>query len=45
MVDDVYTTGTTVSECCRELLSNGALKVMVLTLARVDAPRRGRVLK
>lgn len=45
LIDDVYTTGTTVSECCRELLANGAQKVFVLTLARVDAPRRGRGLK
>jgi len=43
LVDDVYTTGTTVSECCRGLLSSGAVKVLVLTLARVKAPRRGRV--
>ncbi len=42
LIDDVYTTGTTVSECCRGLLSHGATKVLVLTLARVNAPRRGR---
>lgn len=42
LVDDVYTTGTTVFQCSRELLSNGAAKVIVLTLARVNPPRRGR---
>lgn len=42
LVDDVYTTGTTVSECCRGLLSSGSVKVHVLTLARVNAPGRGR---
>lgn len=45
LVDDVYTTGTTVSECSRELLLNGAKKIIVLTLARVDAPYRGRSFK
>jgi len=36
LVDDVYTTGTTVSECSRVLLAAGAREVHVLTLARVD---------
>lgn len=36
LVDDVYTTGTTVNECARVLKSAGALGVEVMTLARVD---------
>ncbi|MBU0945988.1 MAG: ComF family protein [Proteobacteria bacterium] len=35
LVDDVFTTGTTVSECSRMLLRAGADEVRVLTLARV----------
>jgi ComF family protein len=35
VVDDVYTTGTTVLECSRALLAAGAKDVQVLTLARV----------
>lgn len=35
LVDDVYTTGTTVAECSHTLLSAGASEVQVLTLARV----------
>ncbi|MEN8142737.1 MAG: ComF family protein [Thermodesulfobacteriota bacterium] len=35
LVDDVFTTGTTVSECARVLKKAGANKVDVLTLARV----------
>lgn len=34
LIDDVYTTGATVNECGRLLLSRGAQKVDVLTLAR-----------
>lgn len=34
MVDDVYTTGTTVNECARVLKLAGASKVCVLTVAR-----------
>ncbi len=41
LVDDVYTTGTTVSECSRVLCSHGAKEVRVITLTRVDAPQRG----
>lgn len=38
LVDDVFTTGTTVNECARVLLEAGALEVAVLALARsVDA--------
>ncbi len=39
LVDDVFTTGATVSECARVLRRAGASAVDVLTLARVDAPR------
>lgn len=35
LVDDVFTTGTTVNECARVLKKAGALRVEVLTLARV----------
>ncbi len=35
LIDDVYTTGTTVAECSRVLLAAGAREVCVLTLARV----------
>jgi ComF family protein len=35
LVDDVYTTGTTVAECSRVLFAAGAREVHVLTLARV----------
>ena len=34
LVDDVYTTGTTVNECSRALLKAGAERVAVLTVAR-----------
>jgi predicted amidophosphoribosyltransferase len=35
LIDDVLTTGATVSECARVLLEGGARSVGVLTLARV----------
>ena len=35
LVDDVFTTGTTVDECSKVLLTAGAREVHVLTLARV----------
>ena len=44
LVDDVFTTGTTVTECCREILAGGAAAVSVLTLARVGMPHRMREL-
>jgi ComF family protein len=34
LVDDVYTTGSTIRECCRVLVNGGAAEVAVLTLAR-----------
>jgi ComF family protein len=40
LVDDVYTTGSTVKECTQALLEAGASKVFVLTLARVVKPQR-----
>ncbi|MGL1932740.1 MAG: ComF family protein [Desulfotalea sp.] len=36
LIDDVFTTGTTVNECASCLVQAGARKVLVLTLARVD---------
>ncbi len=36
LVDDVFTTGTTVNECARVLCRGGASEVQVLTLARID---------
>ena len=35
LIHVVFTTGTTVEECSKELLKEGALEVQVLTLARV----------
>ncbi len=34
LVDDIYTTGTTVDECSKALVSYGASKVYVITIAR-----------
>lgn len=36
LIDDVFTTGTTVNECAGVLLKAGAAEVIVFTLARVD---------
>ncbi len=41
LVDDVFTTGTTVSECSAVLCDNGAREVRVFTLARVRQPQSG----
>lgn len=41
LVDDVFTTGTTVEECSRVLKSHGAREVRVITLARAGL-RQGR---
>jgi predicted amidophosphoribosyltransferase len=38
LVDDVFTTGSTVDACARALKHAGAAKVLVLTLARVVRP-------
>jgi ComF family protein len=38
LVDDVFTTGATLTECSRILLNEGAKEVRVLTLARVIIP-------
>ena len=40
LVDDVYTTGATITECTKTLLKAGAASVDVLTLARVVKPQR-----
>lgn len=34
LIDDIYTTGATVDECAKVLLSNGASRIDVLTVAR-----------
>jgi hypoxanthine-guanine phosphoribosyltransferase len=34
LVDDVYTTGTTLNECAKAMLKAGALSVSAVTLAR-----------
>ena len=34
LVDDVYTTGATIKECCGTLLEAGAKEVRVITLAQ-----------
>jgi ComF family protein len=42
LVDDVFTTGTTVSECSRVLRRAGAARVFVATVARVLKPEAER---
>ena len=44
LVDDVFTTGTTVSECARVLRRAGAKRVLVATVARVLKPDAAQVL-
>jgi ComF family protein len=43
VVDDVFTTGTTVSECARLLMRGGARRVFVATVARVLKGEVGKV--
>jgi ComF family protein len=38
LIDDVFTTGATLTECARILLNMGAKEIRVLTLARVITP-------
>jgi ComF family protein len=40
LIDDVFTTGATLSECARILLNAGAKEVRALTLARVIMPQK-----
>ncbi len=42
LVDDIFTTGTTVMECSKVLMCSGAVEVRVLTLARVSVLRSGK---
>jgi ComF family protein len=42
LVDDVFTTGTTVRECSQVIQQEGAAEVKVLTLARVNLSHRDR---
>ncbi|MCP3887936.1 MAG: ComF family protein [Desulfobulbaceae bacterium] len=42
LVDDVYTTGTTVAECSKTLILHGAASVKVLTLARAELSPRAK---
>jgi ComF family protein len=45
LVDDVFTTGTTVSECARVLMRAGASKIYVATVARtLKADAKGQAI-
>ena len=43
LVDDVFTTGATVSACAEALIQAGARSVSVLTIARAIGPLRGNI--
>ena len=43
LIDDVFTTGATVSSCARALTEAGARSVFVLTIARGLGPGRGNI--
>lgn len=34
LLDDVYTSGSTINECARQILGSGAKEVLALTIAR-----------
>ena len=38
LIDDIYTTGSTVFECSKALYQKGAAKVLVLTMLKTDFP-------
>lgn len=42
LVDDIHTTGATLSECVRVLRDNGAASVLCLTAARDAAGEKGK---
>ena len=44
LVDDIYTTGTTVDECAKLLLDNGAKEVFVVTLAVTPSKPKSEII-
>ena len=42
LIDDVITTGATISECARTLRTAGAADVLCATLARTPGPQKER---
>lgn len=42
LVDDIHTTGATLSECVRVLRDNGAASVLCLTAARTPPAKKGK---